>query len=116
MIYYSALAISIVLNAYSLILLKSYALSADALDEKRTIVRRLMDLRLVLCFGTYGAAAFFWLIALFGVDLMVAYPSLSLTYVIIGLIAPRMFSEELSPKRWVGILVIVAGVIVMNIN
>jgi len=115
MIFYFALGISIILNALSLILLKLYALSAETTHGKTTILRKLFDFRLVISVIAYGLAAISWLIALLGVDLMVAYPTLSLTYVIIGLIAPRLFSEEISRKRWSGILLIVAGVIIMNI-
>ena len=110
MIYYAALAISIVLNATSLILLKSYALSSGG-----STWSRLLDWRLLVSLVAYGLAAVFWLAALVGVDLMVAYPSLALTYVVIGIAANRLFAEEFSPNRWWGILLIVAGVVTMNL-
>ncbi len=115
MIFYTALGVSIVMNAISLILLKSYAVSTGSPSYDRTMISRLLDIRLIVSLFLYGLAAVLWLIALLGVDLMVAYPSLALTYVVIGLAAPRLFSEELSPRRWSGILVIVAGVIILNV-
>ena len=110
MIYYAALAISIVLNATSLILLKSYALTSSG-----SLRARLLDWRLLVSLAAYGLAAVFWLAALVGVDLMVAYPSLAMTYVLIGIAANRLFAEEFSRNRWCGILLIVGGVITMNI-
>ena len=116
MISYAALGVSIVLNAISLILLKSFAVSTGAPGPGKTLIRRFLDIRLLVSLFLYGLAAALWLIALLGVDLMVAYPTLALSYVVIGLVAPRLFAEEISPRRWAGILVIVAGVIVLNIN
>ena len=115
MIFYFALGISIILNALSLILLKSYALSEGNLQRNTSWIRRLLDFRLIISVAAYGLAAIFWLLALMGVDLMVAYPTLSLTYVVIGVIAPRLFAEEISRKRWSGIILIVIGVVMMNI-
>lgn len=115
MIFYSALGASIILNAFSLILQKSYALSAESRERKPSLLHRILDFRLITSIAAYGLSAGLWLIALLGVDLMVAYPALSLTYVVIGIVAPRMFAEELSPKRWSGILMIIAGVIFMNL-
>jgi small multidrug resistance pump len=115
MIHYTALALSIALNAISLILLKSYALSTGAAGAEKASLRRFFDIRLIVSVFLYGLAAVLWLIALLGVDLMVAYPSLALTYVVIGLAAPRLFAEEISPRRWAGVLVIIVGVILLNV-
>jgi len=115
MIFYFALGISIILNALSLILLKSYALSAENAQGNIIWIHRILDIRFIISVAAYGLAAIFWLIALLGVDLMVAYPTLSLTYVLIGGIVPRLFAEEISRKRWSGIILIVVGVVVMNV-
>jgi multidrug transporter EmrE-like cation transporter len=114
MIYHAALWTSIALNASSLVLMKSFALSAADHGETGPTWARLLDVRLVVSVAFYGLAAACWLIALLGVDLMVAYPSLSVTYVLIALIAPRLFAEEFAPSRWIGMGLIVAGVTVMH--
>ena len=115
MIYYTSLGLSIVLNAISLILLKSYALANQTDAKQQSILHRLIDSRLIISVIFYGIASIMWLIALLGVDLMVAYPSQALTYVLIGLFTPKLFSEEISQQHWIGMLVIIIGVIVLNI-
>ena len=115
MIYYIALFASISLNAVSLILLKAYALSSSANQAKTCFFRKVTDLRLLASMALYGFAAVFWIVALLRIDLIIAYPSLALTYVCIGLLAPRLFAEELSRKRWIGIVLIVSGVIIINL-
>ena len=115
MIYYVALGISVVLNAGSLLLLKSYAVRVPGGAGRNPWLERLMDPRLIVSVVAYGLAAISWFVALLGVDLIVAYPTLSLTYVVIGLVAPRLFGEELSARKWAALSLIIAGVIVMNV-
>ena len=109
MTYYIALVASIALNATSLILLKSYVVrgASGAIS--------ILDPRLLIAISLYAVAAAFWVGALLGVDLMVAYPTLASTYVVIGLVAPRLFDEEFSRHRWWGMGLIIAGVIVMHV-
>lgn len=104
MIHYTALALSISVNAVSLVLLKAYAVRDS----------RFIDWRLLLGVGLYGIAGVAWLIALSGVDLMVAYPALSLTYVFVALAGKRLFAETTSSSQWFAMMLIVAGVILMN--
>lgn len=118
--FYLALFLSITLNAASLVLLKAYAIrpirtnsGAKALFTGR--FSRLLDWRLVVSVALYGFAAVAWLFALAGVDLMIAYPSLSVTYVAIALVSPRLFSERIEKNQWAGMVLIVAGVIVMHV-
>jgi drug/metabolite transporter (DMT)-like permease len=123
MIYYAALLMSVVLNAVSLIVLKRYAhlsvllpVATGKAGHLTTTLRRLvLSPAILLSVACYAFAAVFWMIALLGVDLTVAYPTVSLTYVLIALIAPKLFEEEVGPYRWIGILLIVAGVVIMHI-
>jgi undecaprenyl phosphate-alpha-L-ara4N flippase subunit ArnE len=118
MIYYIALALSIILNAISLLLLKSFAVRIEP-EANKTLVSRIKSLfkpAIIVCVFLYGLAAFFWLIALLKVDLMVAYPSLASTYVIIAISSKFMFEEKIMVNRWVGIFFIIAGVVVMNVS
>jgi multidrug transporter EmrE-like cation transporter len=127
MIYYIALFLSITLNAASLIMLKQFALIGKETEimvadnlfgsfQLTAIIKRLLNPLLVISVIFYGFAALLWMVALLKVDLMVAYPSLSVTYVLIALISTGLFNEQITSRRWAGMALIVAGVIVMNIG
>lgn len=58
----------------------------------------------------YGAGTFFWLIVLNRVPLSFSYPFISLG-IVLGLFAAwGIFHESIPPLRWVGMLVVCAGV------
>lgn len=61
----------------------------------------------------YAVATFFWLITLSRVDLSVAYPSLSLTQVLVLGVAWLILREEISPLRVAGVLVICMGMLLV---
>ncbi|NWF79269.1 MAG: EamA family transporter [Chloroflexi bacterium] len=61
----------------------------------------------------YALAMFFWLITLSRLDLSVAYPSLSLTQVLVLAIAWLVLREEISPLRLGGVLVICLGMLLV---
>lgn len=62
-------------------------------------------------FTLYAASAVAWIYALSRVPLSVAYPFLGLTYVGVAAIAELALGERLTPAQWLGILLVVAGVI-----
>ena len=70
---------------------------------------------LVAGFGCYGALLVFWLIALSRYPLSLAYPLLSLSYVVVYLAAATspLLAEPLSEARTVGIAMIVVGVVLV---
>jgi multidrug transporter EmrE-like cation transporter len=55
-----------------------------------------------------------WIVGLSRVDVSVAYPMLSLGYVVNAIAAWWLFGEALGPMRWSGIMLILAGVFVMS--
>jgi drug/metabolite transporter (DMT)-like permease len=57
-----------------------------------------------------------WLIVLSKLDLSYAYPILAFSYCIVPLLSWWIFGEQVSPMRWVGILVICAGVAIVGIS
>jgi drug/metabolite transporter (DMT)-like permease len=61
----------------------------------------------------YAFATFFWLVTLSRVDLSVAYPSLSLTQVLVLGVAWLILREEISPLRVAGVLVICCGMVLV---
>lgn len=64
----------------------------------------------------YAVSAATWIIALSLVPLTVAYPFLGLTYVAVAIIAVRKLGERLTPAQWLGIVLIVAGVLMVALS
>jgi len=58
----------------------------------------------------YSVPFFIWIIVLSKVDLTIAMPIGSLSYVIIPIIAVIFLKEHVSLARWIGILLIVLGI------
>lgn len=62
----------------------------------------------------YGLSSVFWLILLSRVELSYAYPALSLGYVLITVIGAVVFQENVGGMRWLAVLVICAGVVLLS--
>jgi len=61
----------------------------------------------------YFISAGLWIVALTRVDVTVAYPMLSLGYVIAAVLAWQIFGEQLTAARILGITIILIGVAVL---
>ena len=61
--------------------------------------------------GCYVISVVVWILALSRVPVSVAYPLLSIGYIINALIAQWWLGELVSPMRWFGIFIILVGVI-----
>ncbi len=58
----------------------------------------------------YALSVVVWIVALSRVDVSMAYPMLSVGYVVNALLAMWLFGEVVSVQRWLGIAVILVGV------
>lgn len=65
-------------------------------------------------FISYAVSAVLWIVILSRAELSWAFPMVSLSYVLTALIAPYLLNETFSIQRFVGILVIVAGVFLVG--
>jgi len=65
-------------------------------------------------FVCYGLSAVLWIAVVSNVDLSLAYPMVSLAYVIVFLASWLFLGESISAVRVVGLIVIVAGVLVIS--
>ena len=61
----------------------------------------------------YVVSVVVWIVALSRVEVSVAYPMLSIGYVVNALLAMWLFGEAVSPQRWIGIAVILVGVTIV---
>lgn len=62
----------------------------------------------------YVVSVAVWIVALSRVDVSLAYPMLSIGYVLTALAAAWFFGEELNPMRIAGIAVIIVGVVLIS--
>jgi multidrug transporter EmrE-like cation transporter len=107
--------IGVMLNAAAQLLLKagSRAISGMtfSLGTAGELLQRLAWNPPILCgLVCYVISLGVWVLALSRVDVSVAYPMLSVGYVVNALAAWLLFSEHLSPARLAGIGVIIVGV------
>ena len=104
----------VLLNAIAQLLLKAGAGSLAGVELRAgnalAIATKLVNLPIIGGLGCYVLSVVFWILALARVDVSVAYPMLSLGYVVNAVAAWWLFNETLSGTRVAGIGVILVGV------
>ncbi|MBC7228944.1 MAG: EamA family transporter [Actinobacteria bacterium] len=91
--------------------------AGDLMKKPLTFVREIVTTWLVLLgLFLFVASAGFWLVVLADVPLGVAYPFVSLTYIVV-LLYDRLFeSYRITVWNWLGVAAIVAGVIMISLG
>ncbi|MGV3346171.1 4-amino-4-deoxy-L-arabinose-phosphoundecaprenol flippase subunit ArnE [Enterobacteriaceae bacterium LUAb1] len=69
---------------------------------------------LMLSLILLGTAMLIWLLVLQRVPVSVAYPMLSLNFILVVLAAYWLWKEPVSARHWLGIVLIVCGVALMG--
>ncbi|NOV22667.1 EamA family transporter [Cupriavidus necator] len=105
----------VLLNAAAQLLLKAgvNAIGAITLDRGTlllTALRVLTQWPVLAGLTLYVVSVGVWIVGLSRVDVSIAYPMLSLGYVVNALAAWWLFGEIIGPLRVAGILLILAGV------
>jgi multidrug transporter EmrE-like cation transporter len=116
---FALLVTAVLLNAGAQLLLKAGVLPLGVLSVGwdnlvPTTVRVLMQWPIVAGLACYVVSVGVWIVGLSRVDVSLAYPMLSLGYVVNALAAWWLFGEALGPTRWFGIMLILAGVFVVS--
>jgi drug/metabolite transporter (DMT)-like permease len=110
----------VLLNAVAQLLLKAGAGSVGPItmgDGGAVLWRQ--SLALALHPGILGGLACYavsvvvWIVALSRVEVSIAYPMLSIGYVVNALLAWWLFGEAVNAQRWLGIGVIIVGVLLV---
>jgi multidrug transporter EmrE-like cation transporter len=109
----------VMLNAAAQLLLKAGvqplgALSVGLHNLLPTAVKVLMQWPIIAGLACYVVSVGVWIVGLSRVEVSLAYPMLSLGYVVNALAAWWLFGEALGPMRWAGMMLILAGVLVMS--
>ncbi len=105
----------VLLNAIAQLLLKAGAGSLAQVELRvsnaMAIAGKLVfNVPIIAGLGCYALSVVFWILALARVEVSVAYPMLSLGYVVNALAAWWLFDENLSGTRLAGVGIILVGV------
>ena len=109
----------VLLNAGAQLLLKAGVrplgvLSLDAATLASTVGRVLTQAPILAGLACYVLSVGVWIVGLSRVEVSLAYPMLSLGYVVNAVAAWWLFGEMLGPVRCAGILLILAGVLLIS--
>ena len=109
----------VLLNAGAQLLLKAGVtplgeLSVGLANLLPTTGRVLMQWPIVAGLACYVVSVGVWIVGLSRVEVSIAYPMLSLGYVVNAMAAWWLFGEALGPMRWAGMALILAGVFVIS--
>ena len=112
---YLALFLSIILTSSAQILQKlaaNQSLQLEKAGEKHSL-----NFFVLLSLGCLGLALLLWLVVLSVMPVSQAYPMLSLSYIIVMLLARWIFKEQIPWQRWLGAALIMLGIsCLMGIN
>ncbi len=65
-------------------------------------------------FACFGLSSIFWLVVLSRFEISLVYPIVSVAYILVAIASVIFFKENVTLIRWLGILVIVAGVFLIS--
>lgn len=112
---FSLILLGVLLNAGAQLLLKAGTNSVGQFEF--TLANALpVGLRLasqtpiIIGLVCYVVSVVVWIMALSRVQVSIAYPMLSIGYVVNALLAWWLFGEDLNVQRWIGISFIIIGV------
>lgn len=108
----------VLLNAVAQLALKASvrgqgAIGLNPADALPTALRIAAEPWLWLGLGCYAVSVVVWILALSRVEVSIAYPMLSIGYIINALVAWAWLGEVLSANKIAGIAIITVGVIVL---
>jgi small multidrug resistance pump len=106
--YYAALVAGIVLGVAGQVALKIGA------EGTRTIALQFLHPATIVGFAIYAAAAILYMIAIKKIPLSLAYPSVAVSYVIVGIIAHVMWQEPFGLPQMAGIVLIGGGILLLH--
>ncbi|MCC6167820.1 MAG: multidrug resistance protein [Caldilineaceae bacterium] len=88
--------------------------ASDATANLFSLIALIMRSPLVLLgLLLYGVGALAWIAVLARLDLSMAYPFLALNFVLVTLVSRLVLGETVPAMRWMGILVIVSGILLV---
>jgi small multidrug resistance pump len=106
--YYAALAAGILFGVVGQIALKSGA------EAAATVTAQFLNPFTLIGFAIYALAAVFYIIAIKRIPVSLAYPSVALSYVVVGVAAHFLWNEPFGLPQIGGIALIAAGILLLH--
>lgn len=90
--------------------------------ESPSLFKKFTDHHLAVIFNHHflvstlalGLGTILWLLSLSKVDLSIANPFMSLSYILVMVLSKIFFDEEIPNKRWIGISLVILGIIFIS--
>ena len=105
--------ISVLLGSFAQVSMKKGLLDLGGIELKEIVTKKLFSVIFQKYVFTglllYSISTLFWFVILSKAELSFVYPLIALGYISTALLAKYFFDEVISPLRWLGILLIVAG-------
>lgn len=90
-------------------------IGGERLGKPLALVLEMMGTwQIVLGLGLFFISAGFWLLVLSRIPLNLAYPFAGLTYLLIALFGKFVLKEQVPGIRWLGVAMIIAGILVVG--
>lgn len=108
-----------------LLLLVSVLTCAGQIAQKQAVVcwqgdkanKKALSIRwLILALLMLGFGMLFWLKLLESMPLSIAYPMLSINFVLVTLIGQFVYHEQTGLNHWLGVIAIMFGIFLMSIS
>jgi small multidrug resistance pump len=106
--YYAALLGGIILGVAGQVALKMGAVGT------RTIALQFLHPATIVGFGIYVGASVLYMIAIKKIPLSLAYPTVSLGYIVVGIIAHLVWHEPFGLPQVAGIMLIGGGILLLH--
>lgn len=108
------IVITLALTAISQLLQKSAALRYGQQTTHNALAFYCRESRFWLALFCLGCGMLTWLAALNSIEISKAYAMLSINYVLVPILAARIFSERLPPRGWLGAIALCIGVLLIG--
>ena len=106
--FYAALAAAILAGVAGQVLLKTGA------SRGADVVGQFLDPFTLVGLGCYAAAAVLYILAIRRIPVSLAFPTVSLSYIVVALIAHHLWGEPLGLPQLAGILFIILGLVLLH--
>jgi len=104
------LLLTVLLTSVSQLLQKKAAMELDEPGKSKPL---LSNASFVSSGVLLGISLITWLQVLNSLDVSIAYPMLSLNYIVVLILANVFFGEAIPSHRWTGVMCIFAGVVLL---
>jgi multidrug transporter EmrE-like cation transporter len=92
--------------------LKAGALPADGVEKITFLLRLLLNPWVISAFLAALFASIAWMAAMTRLPLSLAYPFMSLAFVLVMLFSSFLFNEPITSAKLIGVLLVLAGLVV----